>query len=455
MTEPTVAAGIHTDSMLRIHFPNEYILNGSTGIRGDITVLREGQSIRIADADDRSIALNPDAGECVFDPADGSEPQFVIRGVMIGREFHWERRRDQRYCGSLRIVPEQDQLTAVNLLPVETYLRSVVSSEMSGRGPFEFLKAHAVISRGWLLAQIENRGRVAQAVRHFSPAAAMSDDEIVRWYDRAAHTLYDVCGDDHCQRYQGIGGGYDERAGRAVEETRGMVLKHGGGVCDARYSKCCGGMTEAFENVWEPVRHAYLTAVADRPAADSGDEGTLPPADCTVESNAAAWIRGRPPAFCNTTDAELLEAALVDFDRETMNFYRWETHYTQDELAAIIAEKSGMDLGVVRDLQPVERGGSARLIRLRIVGTKRELVVGKELEIRRLLSSTHLYSSAFIVEKLDIRNGIPGRFVLKGAGWGHGVGLCQIGAAVMGAKGYACEAILRHYFRGARLERAY
>lgn len=381
----------------------------------------------------------------------GSGPHAIrLEDVTIGVQFHWERKEQQWFTGSLRFVVSGDGLAAVNMVPVEEYLTSVIASEMSAASSLPFLKAHAITSRSWLLAQLE-KSRALKSAGGSAASTRYDDHERhIRWYDREDHELFDVCADDHCQRYQGMTRASRPAVAEAVRSTRGLVLTYNGQVCDARFSKACGGVTEAFENVWEPVHHPYLTAVADI-------AGDGPPAVPLLSDNTAAgqWIRSSPAAFCNTRDVRVLSQVLVHFDQKTTDFYRWQVEYGQDELAQLIERKSGMTFGRILELVPVVRGVSGRIIELTIVGSKRTMTVGKELEIRKILSPSHLYSSAFIVETLDRRDGIPERFILKGAGWGHGVGLCQIGAAVMGEKGYSHEQILKHYFRNAEIKALY
>lgn len=385
-------------------------------------------------------------GECfdelVFSPVDPETAWFELPKVTIGIGFHWQRDEAQRFRGSLHILVESGLLTAVDVLPVEEYLKSVISSEMSATASLELLKAHAVISRSWLLAQLDKTRRVANGgyVR-----TEERDGEFIRWYDREDHDRFDVCADDHCQRYQGITRSASPRVTEAVEATRGELLMYGGAICDARFSKCCGGAFEEFPSCWEPAEHPYLKRGRD------WHEGAALPV-LTDEATASRWIYSRPDSFCHTDDRRILSQVLNSYDFETTDFYRWRVSYTRHELSEIVRDRSGLDFGEIVDLVPVERGVSGRLIRLRIVGTLRTLTIGKELEIRRTLSRSHLYSSAFVVEKHDFTSdGKPGRFVLHGAGWGHGVGLCQIGAAVMGEQGYRYDEILRHYFPGAEL----
>ncbi len=349
---------------------------------------------------------------------------FEIDDVAIGIGFHWERRERQRFAGKLRVIRDGDNEVAINDIPLERYLESVISSEMNANASEALLKAHAVISRSWLLANIRKEEAARRVIRG-TPRPYGQGAEIIRWYDREDHRLFDVCADDHCQRYQGLTRQTNPAAARAVAETRGEVLAYGGAICDTRFSKCCGGRTELFENCWEPVAHPYLTSVADNSGADG------------------------EPDFCDTSDAEVLRQVLNSYDRETPDFYRWEVSYTPAELSELLRRKTGIDFGTVEALEALERGPSGRVVRLRVAGSKRSAVIGKELEIRRALSDSHLYSSAF---EASLENG---RWVLRGRGWGHGVGLCQIGAAVMGAKGYDYRQILAHYFPNATLEKIY
>lgn len=383
-------------------------------------------------------------GEVLLTPS-GPDASFEVFGVTIGVGFHWQRSENQRFSGALKIIVEDGRLTLVNILPVEDYLRSVISSEMSATARLEFLKAHAVISRSWLLAQMDKKHGTAKY-----GASTVTDSEITRWYDRDDHRNFDVCADDHCQRYQGITRQTTSTVAEAVDATRGIVLTDAdGNLADARFSKCCGGVMEEFQNCWEPVRHPYLTA-----RADSADPCRFP--DLTVESNAREWIMSRPAAFCNTSDRRVLTQVMNNYDCETTDFYRWTVGYTQDELSALILRRSGVDFGLIKALQPLERGTSGRIVRLRITGTRRTMVIGKELEIRRTLSPSHLYSSAFVVDAGPVdESGVPSSFRLYGAGWGHGVGLCQIGAAVMSESGYKFNEILMHYFPGASLQNLY
>lgn len=378
-----------------------------------------------------------------FTPSDKSS-KFLLRDVVIGIGFHWQRTEDQTFRGGLEFIVEDGMLTAVNRIGVESYLFSVIASEMSASASPALLRAHAVISRSWVLAQIAQRDTPSRTKSCRNESQKKDPYSRIRWYDREEHTLYDVCADDHCQRYQGITRtyGHEHAVREAIEATWGEVLTYDGTICDARFSKCCGGVSEAFESCWEEVPRPYLI-----PVRDSGETRELP--DLTDEAAAERWITTYPESYCDTQDPTVLGQVLNGYDRETSDFYRWQVSYTAEELSELVTRRSGIDFGTILNLIPVERGASGRLIRLKIVGTKRAMVIGKELEIRRILSETHLYSSAFVVR----REG--NRFILLGAGWGHGVGLCQIGAAVMGAKGIPYDRILLHYYTGARIEKLY
>jgi stage II sporulation protein D len=355
-------------------------------------------------------------------PTDPASCAFILNQVTIGIGFHWERRERQVFRGELRLLKRDSGLTIVNDVALEDYVACVISSEMSAACPLELLKAHAVISRSWLRFAQTNPPRRSEGKL---PDAR----EIMRWYGREAHADFDVCADDHCQRYQGITKASSPAAAEAVRATAGEFLRYKGAVCDARFSKCCGGITERYAVAWEDEDIPYLRSVFDRAASSSA-------------SDPETWIRSNPPAFCNTSDAALLSRILPGFDQETNDFYRWQVKYTPEELGALIGSRLGVDLGPIRDLEPLARGASGRIYRLKISGQRGYIIIGKELEIRRALSRTHLYSSAFVVDQE------PGRFILRGAGWGHGVGLCQIGAAVMATQGKTYEEILRHYYSG-------
>ena len=389
--------------------------------------------------------------DLLFVPVDEAKASFTLKGVTIGVSFHWKRQEDQTFKGALHLIVEDGRLTPVNVLSVEDYLLSVISSEMSANASLELLKAHAVISRSWLLAQIHTEETVKPVERNPDAPGEMMDtpEELVKWWDRDDHVNFDVCADDHCQRYQGITRASTPTVAQAIQATAGQVLMYDGRLCDARFSKSCGGVMEEFENCWEPAHHHYLGV-----RRDGKDENDYP--DLRHEAAATEWILSSPEAFCNTTDPDILSQVLNDYDQETKDFYRWRVDYTQRQLADLIHRRTGVDYGRIRDLQPVARGVSGRLYKLRIVGEHRSRVIGKELAIRYALSESALYSSAFVVERHDMdAEGYPAAFTLRGAGWGHGVGLCQIGAAVMGARGYDYQQILLHYFIDAQIEKLY
>lgn len=442
---PVIDVGIHTRQ--EIHF----VLHGdfsSSEISGTLSgacvahpdgniIVIESEGVLLGTA--RELTIAPKDNECFF----------TLNDVTIGVQFHWQRKEDQRFVGGLKLVRSGDAVAAINVVNIEEYLTSVISSEMSADCSLDLLKAHAVTSRSWLLAQLEkSRGLKTKSARY--QTLFETESERTRWYDREDHDLFDVCADDHCQRYQGITKAYTSSVKQSVQETNGTVVMHDGKICDARFSKSCGGVAELFENVWEPQHHPYLVAVIDTPT-----ETTDVALDFSREANAEKWIRNSPPAFCNTSDMKILSQVLLKYDQETTDFFRWKVEYTQNELAEIICRRTGVDFGQILDLIPVERGKSARLMKLRIVGTKKTLTIGKELEIRRSLSNSHLYSSAIIIDKSDVKEGVPSRFVIYGAGWGHGVGLCQIGAAVMGEQGYTYESILSHYFPQTEIKKLY
>jgi stage II sporulation protein D len=363
---------------------------------------------------------------------------FSLFNVTIGSRFHWERTEDQTFQGELILhLREDGAIYAINEIPLEDYLKSVISSEMSAEAPMEFLKAHAILSRSWLLAALDRKEKTKEVPIR---TEKIIEGEVMRWYDREDHDLFDVCSDDHCQRYQGITKIVFRQAEEAVGETLGMVITFQDEICDARYSKACGGITEEFDTAWNDKQAPYLTSILDAPVSHQ---------PIITEEEASAWILSEPEAYCNTKDEHLLGKILPDFDREIKSFFRWRVEYSRQELEEILREKSGFDFGTLQEIIPLKRGPSGRISRLKIVGSKKSMVVGKELEIRRWLSRTHLYSSAFVVRvEAD-------RFIFDGAGWGHGVGLCQIGAAVMATKGFSAEEILKHYFRGVEIKKIY
>ena len=435
--EPIVSVGIVSASKLCFSLNAPYTVCGSQRCGKQVVELSEG----------RILWENALYDELLFEPTD-AQSSFTLEDVTIGVNFHWERKEAQTFLGKLRFIVEDNNICAINELPVETYLTSVISSEMRATSSLELLKAHAVISRSWLLAQIEQRKAENNNVEK-QPSFFKTDEEIVRWYDREDHKRFDVCADDHCQRYQGITKAANKHVVEAIQQTAGEILTRHGEICDARYSKCCGGAVEEFQYCWENIKKPYLQALPDTLP------DTTPLPDLTDEAVARQWILSSTDAFCNTTDQKVLSQVLNDFDQETTDFYRWSQTYSQAEVKQLLEEKLEVQFGDIIDLIPLSRGKSGRIYRLKIVGKERTLIIGKELEIRRALSKSHLYSSAFIVEKADIKDGVPQKFIIKGAGWGHGVGLCQIGAAMMGKQGYRYEEILLHYYKGAEITKAY
>ncbi|MEN8125425.1 MAG: SpoIID/LytB domain-containing protein [Bacteroidota bacterium] len=385
----------------------------------------------------------------IISPEDFNNCACTVNDVVIGIGFHWEQKEVQKFQGDIKFKIIDGKVQLINILPIENYLYSVISSEMRGDSSLSLLKAHAIISRSWLLAQIEKQNELSDNEGNYS-LIHETEDEYIRWYDREDHHDFHVCADDHCQRYQGTTRAHNPNVIKAIKETEGEVLMYNDVIADARFSKCCGGVTEIFENCWEPVNHPYLKTFPDLDKNDIDKKF-----DLTIEENAVEFINGSPKAFCNTTDKKVLGQVLNDYDHSASDFYRWTVEYTQEEISGLIKRRSGIDYGDIIDLIPIKRGESSRLIKLRIVGSKKTLTIGKELEIRRTLSESHLYSSAFTIEKQNEIDGVPQKFVLRGAGWGHGVGLCQIGAAVMGEKGYEYNEILMHYFRGADLIKQY
>lgn len=432
--EPSIDVGIMYRPKIKFRLNGQYVFIDGNIYSGEQEVYYTNGKIIFKDDVFETLTFRPLKQENSFDLLD----------VTIGIDFHWERQENHRFKGTLKFIIENEQITAVNQVKLEDYLTSVISSEMSATASEQLLKAHAVISRSWLLANLDPENQ------EITPSLKSNKDEFIKWYERDAHSHFDVCADDHCQRYQGITRASTRAVEKAISETRGEVLWYEDEICDARFSKSCGGISETFENAWAEIHHPYLEAIIDNQEQPDGYD-----TDLTVEENAQKWIRNAPAAFCNTTDKEILSQVLNDYDQETTDFYRWKVIYSQDELSALIARKSGIDFGVIIDLVPIERGKSGRIIKLKITGTKKSLIVGKELEIRKWLSASHLYSSAFVIDKENIINDIPQQFILTGAGWGHGVGLCQIGAAVMGAKGYNYKAILKHYFSGVELRKLY
>ncbi|HOU68540.1 MAG: SpoIID/LytB domain-containing protein [Paludibacteraceae bacterium] len=437
MEEPKITVGIMSEDEITFVFNGEFILeeDDSEKLTGkhkakihDGVVLFQGKQFP-------KLSFIPQTDNC----------DFELIGVTIGKSFHWEQKENLKFRGDLIIITENNKLTAINRVAVEEYLASVISSEMSATSAIELLKAHAIISRSWVLAQINKENKSTK-----DSCALDSETEHIKWYDKEDHINFDVCADDHCQRYQGITRESTDAVKEALKKTCGEVLKYEGEICDARFSKSCGGVSETFENCWEETPHPYLKKVID-----NRDELDINAKDLTVEKNARLWILSNPESFCNTTDDKILSQVLVSYDQKTKDFFRWKVEFNTSELSKLIKKKTGIDFGDIQDLIPIERGQSGRIIKLKIAGSKKTLIIGKELEIRKALSESHLYSSAFIVEKEMDKEGRPIKFILTGAGWGHGVGLCQIGAAVMASKGYNYQEILKHYYKNATIEKEY
>jgi len=438
MKEPEISVGIVNAK--EIHFT----LNGNFFAKGE--TVSGNQQVSFSEG---GILWNDILyRELTFTPQE-EQNSFSLYDVTIGINYHWERQETQVFLGTLKLVVDEEKIVAINILPVEEYLTSVISSEMNANSSLELLKAHAVVSRSWLFAQIEKRKAMSGKDEGFF-SFTKTKEEYIRWYDREDHTIFDVCADDHCQRYQGITKASSATVAEAVRATRGRLLMYENKICDARFSKCCGGATEEFENCWEDKHHPYLTSIRD-----AGQEEKHPFPDLTKEEEADRWIRQAPSSFCDTHDKKILSQILNHYDQETTDFYRWQVQYTQEELAELIRTNTKTDYGDILDLIPIQRGPSGRIWKLKIIGSQKSLTIGKEMEIRRILSDSHLFSSAFVVDKREVQDGIPQFFLLSGAGWGHGVGLCQIGAAVMGEKGYKYDEILLHYYRGAEIRKFY
>lgn len=440
--EPKIKIGImgqHRE--VRGTFNGSFRVHDSCVIEGDFHALVEIDRVILFDKTGAQVASQKEI-KCL--PLSGST--FTLYDVTIGVHFHWERKQEQTFRGILRLMSDDNgTLIVINEIYMEEYLTSVISSEMNAEAPLEFLKAHAITSRSWLVRTLPLL-RQASTPDKREPDPPQYADETIRWYGREEHRFFDVCADDHCQRYQGITRLISENAREAVNATRGVFLLHKNDICDARYHKACGGLTDNFENAWEDIPVPYLISVSDSAIFHK---------PIATELEAEYWIRTEHEAYCNTKEKSLLTQILPAFDQETCDFFRWKVIYSRPELEGIIREKSGLDFGDLLKLTPVERGPSGRIVRLKIEGSKKTAIVGKELEIRRLLSRSHLYSSAFVVSEERDASGLPTFFILSGAGWGHGIGLCQIGAAVMATKGYLAEDILKHYFRETRLQKLY
>lgn len=438
MEKPYINVGIVTGKEISFTLNGKYLTQEGEVITGQLkaSAMWNGE-ISLDTKKIESIELTPEDNNC----------SFTLHNVTIGISYHWERQEEQTFTGKLKLITDGENVIAINILPVEDYLVSVISSEMSATSSLEFLKSHAVISRSWILAQIENRDR--KNIHKSLQQNFITDENcIIRWYDREDHKLFDVCADDHCQRYQGITKASNPSVAKAVKETEGMVLMYGDEICDARFSKCCGGVSETFDTCWEDKDYPYL-----QPVIDDSENKDIP--DLSIEENAEKWIRTTPAAFCNTHDEKVLKQILNNYDQETTDFYRWKVKYSQKEISELIHRKTGIEFGDIKDLIPMQRGKSGRISRLKIVGTLRTVTIGKELEIRRALSESHLFSSAFVIDKTEVAGSVPSEFTITGAGWGHGVGLCQIGAAMMGEKGYSYDKILLHYYRDAEIKKVY
>ncbi len=442
-TIPTIKVGIQSEKVIEFSLNGDYCLQNDKILNGKYKVSIFDNKIKLEN-DIKTYLCN---SSVIISPKHAHN-NFTLFNVKIGKDFHWQQFENQIFNGSLQFISENNEITAINIINIEDYLTSVISSEMSAHSSLEFLKAHAVISRSWLLAQINKNKQIKEAKSEYT-SCMQTESELIRWYDREEHLNFDVCSDDHCQRYQGISRKSSSNVERAVQLTFGECLVYNGKICDARFSKCCGGISENFENVWENVVHPYLDTIIDNSKVPDNFNTSL-----QNEENAEAWICGNPDAYCNTDDKAILKQVLNNYDQKTSDYYRWTVEYEQKELSELVKKRMGIDFGLILDLKAVERGNSGRIIKLKISGTKKTFTIGKELEIRKALSETHLYSSAFVVsKKIDDKSKV--KFVLQGAGWGHGVGLCQIGAAVMGQKGFDYKQILKHYFKNADLEKQY
>jgi SpoIID/LytB domain protein len=406
--EPTITVGILSAPEVRFRLDTPYYIDG-VSVEGEQTAVAQPNGILWQGKLSKKLTFTP--------PLEGTgEAVFHLYNVTIGKQFHWERQQVQVFTGTLHLIQQGGQIVVINELPLEDYLVSVISSEMKSTCSLHFLKASAVISRSWLLAQLRQK-------KDKTPSFTQTDNELIRWWDREDHDLFDVCADDHCQRYQGITQASNPNVRQAISETRGQVLMGDGEICDARFGKCCGGQTNEFQYCWQNIRKSYLTSVTD--------------------------------PFCNTSDREVLSQVLNDYDLETMNFYHWEVRFTQQQLRQLIESNLGMKFGDILRLEPLEAGPAGHISRLRIVGSERTYIIGKELQIRKTLSTSHLLSSAFTVSMEDLQDGVPQTIILNGKGWGHGVGMCQIGAAVMGHQGYSYQDILTHYYPGAEIQKIY
>jgi len=437
-SEPNIqAALLQNVPEARLKLERSYFIPDGRAVAGELDVRTVNGQVVLSDAEGKEILRQK---EILLSPAASTEAFFTVLDVKIGIHFHWQRFQEQSFRGALLLAGQSDTtFHLINIIPLEEYLTSVISSEMAASAPLEFLKAQAVTARSWLMAMLAKKKSVP--IRH-----QKTEDEIIVWQDVNDHQGFDVCADDHCQRYQGITRIISGNVTRAIDATRGIFLTSAGDICDARYYKCCGGQTDVFATAWEDASFPYLASITD------GEEQCVP---IHTEKDAAAWLRAKPDAYCNTTDPEILRKILPSFDLETLNFYRWRVEYPPEELEEIIRSKSGIDFGRLKNIEALKRGPSGRIYRLKIEGSLRTAGVGKELEIRRWLAPTHLLSSAFVISTTRDADKTALRFIFDGGGWGHGVGLCQIGAAVMAVKGHSAEEILAHYFTGAVLRKLY
>lgn len=343
---------------------------------------------------------------------------ITVSNIMIGIQFHWQKHEDLDYRGIIEVgFNNQGKLVVINEIDLENYLVSVNSSEMTSDCPIGLLESQTVVARNTVLATMGKH--------HYN-------------------TNFHLCSDDHCQCYHGKK--REQQVSRqAVENTWGRILLHGDEICDARYSKICGGIMEDYRYVWENRDIPYMVS-----GIDSDEEINYP---ANTEETAKELIDTSLPAYCNT-DLHKLPENLANL-YSTQNLFRWEVTYPREELESLISEKTGKDIGELQDIIPLERGDSGRLIYINLVGSDKTLKIGKELEIRRVLSKSHLYSSCFYVRKEMGTDGKVSRFILKGAGWGHGVGLCQVGATVMASKKIPYQKILEHYYKNTNLVSLY
>ena len=436
--EPDIKVALLQNSHeARLKLEGSFFLPDRRAVTGELSARSENGDVILSDGNDREIIRQK---EILLTPAASAGTFFTVKNIKIGIDFHWQRIQEQSFCGALLLSGQNENtFHLLNIIGLEDYLASVISSEMAASAPLDFLKAQAVTARSWLVAMLAKKKSIRILPKK-------NDDEIRVWQDVNDHQGFDVCADDHCQRYQGITKIISENVARAIDETRGIFLTSHDQICDARYYKCCGGLTDVFATAWEDASFPFLACLSDH----TGEYAPI-----ASEESAAAWLRSTPDAYCNTTDQETLRRILPSFDLETLNFYRWQVSYSAQELADILKAKSGIDFGELHNLKPLARGPSGRIHRLKIEGSLRSVIVGKELEIRRWLSPTHLLSSAFVVTREQDVEGTVSRFILDGGGWGHGVGLCQIGAAVMAVQGHTAEEILAHYFTGAILKKLY